>query len=327
MAVFFCLKQYIHLSFTYFKETRSLLAHCEKAMPTMTSPLPNTTPSGLAEAMPVNCVTIRGTSLSLDELVDSSFFTPEARQRLRAQLSAAVPFPHLVVEGLFNPDLLKLVLEEFDTHRAAGWQDVQSSYERTRRSVPGATLGPASQLYFDVVNSGWFTTWLSDVSGTPYLIPDPLRHGGGLHESQTGGNFAVHRDFERHPKTGLKNEMVFITYLNRGWQPEWGSALELWDAQQSHCVTTVQPEFGHTLLMPHGPASFHGHPTPLQAPDGRPRRSVAAYFYTGTPLLEQDLDRSISVFLSPRRSHAAKAKLRLWMPPILWSLMKKATKR
>ncbi|MFD1873221.1 2OG-Fe(II) oxygenase [Hymenobacter bucti] len=297
----------------------------QSVVPATTSTLNAPPPSGLAEAMQVDCVTIRGTSLCLDELVDLSFFTPEARQRLRAQLSAAVPFPHLVVEGLFNPDLLNLVLEEFDTHRAAGWQDVQSSYERTRRSVPGAAIGPASQLYFDLVNSGWFTTWLSDVSGAPHLIPDPLRHGGGLHESRTGGSFAIHRDFDRHPKTGLKNEMVFITYLNRGWQPEWGSALELWDAKEGRCVTTVQPEFGRTLLMPHGPASFHGHPTPLKAADDRPRRSVAAYFYTGTPLLEQDLDRAISVFIAPRRIHSAKATLRRWMPPILWSLMKKTT--
>ncbi|MGJ7490107.1 2OG-Fe(II) oxygenase [Variovorax sp. ZT4R33] len=282
---------------------------------------------GLVRAMRADCITIRGTTLVLDELVDAAFFTQEARQRLRAQLAGAAPFPHLVVDGLFNPDLLKLILEEFDTHRATGWYDVQSNYERTRRSVLGAALGPASQLYFDLVNSGWFTAWLSDVSGTSYLIPDPLRHGGGLHESRTGGSFAVHRDFDRHPHTGLKNEMVFITYLNRDWQPEWGSALELWNAKEGQCVTTVQPEFGRTLLMPHGPNSFHGHPTPLNAVDGRPRRSVAAYFYTGTPVPEEDLNRSISIFIAPRRVDAAKAALRQWVPPILWRVAKKITGR
>jgi hypothetical protein len=290
-------------------------------------------PSAIAEPFPKSVVrvlrpdsvTIRGTNLALDELVDQAFFTTDARQRLRAQLIGAAPFPHLVVDGLFNPALLNLVLEEFDTHRADGWYDVQSSYERTRRSVLGASLGPASQLYFDLVNSGWFTLWLSDVTGKPYLIPDPLRHGGGLHESRTGGSFAVHRDFDRHPKTGLKNEMVFITYLNRDWQPEWGSALELWDAKEGQCVTTVQPEFGRTLLMPHSAKSFHGHPMPLKAVDDRPRRSITAYFYSGTPVPEQDLNRSISIFIQPRRIDAAKAALRLWTPPILWNLAKKIT--
>lgn len=296
-------------------------------MSALPSAMNDTAPLGLVRAMRADCITIRGTTLVLNELVDAAFFTQDARQRLRAQLAGAAPFPHLVVDGLFNPDLLTLVLEEFDTHRATGWYDVQSSYERTRRSVLGAALGPASQLYFDMVNSGWFTTWLSDVSGTPYLLPDPLRHGGGLHESRTGGSFAVHRDFDRHPHTGLKNEMVFITYLNRDWQPEWGSALELWNAKEGRCITTVQPEFGRTLLMPHGPASFHGHPTPLNAIDGRPRRSVAAYFYTGTPVPEQDLNRSISIFIAPRPVDAVKAALRQWVPPILWRVAKKITGR
>jgi hypothetical protein len=53
---------------------------------------------------------------------------------------------------------------------------------------------------------------------------------------------------------------------------------------------------------------------------------VAAYFYSGTPLPEQDQERAISVFLSPRRSDSAKATLRRWMPPVLWSLVKKATR-
>ncbi len=293
-------------------------------MPARLSPaLIPSAPLDLVRAPRADCVTVRGTTLLLDELVDRSFFTPEARQRLHCELKAAAPFPHLVVDGLFNPDLLSLVHEEFDTHCATEWRDVRSSYEQTRRSALGAPLAPASQLYFDIVNSGWFTAWLSDVTGTPYLIPDPQRHGGGLHESRTGGSFAVHRDFDRHPHTGLKNEMVFITYLNRGWQPEWGSALELWDAKQGRCVTTVQPDFGRTLLMPHSLQSYHGHPVPLQAVDGRPRRSVAAYFYTGTPVPEQDRDQSISIFIAPRRIDAAKAALRQWVPPILWRLVRK----
>ena len=115
---------------------------------------------------------------------------------------------------------------------------------RERRSVLGARLGPASQLYFDVVNSGWFTEWVSSVTAVPYLLPDPKLFGGGLHESRPGATFAVHRDFNLHRHLGLKNEMVFITYLNKGWQREWGASLELWDAERKQPVTSVLPEFG-----------------------------------------------------------------------------------
>ena len=272
-------------------------------------------------------VTIRGVRLQVDELVDRSLFTKEGCQRLHERLMAAVPFPHVVIENLFHPALLDLVLEEFDIGADGNWCDVQSKYESTRRSTLGANLGPASQLYFDTISSGWFTAWLSDVTGTPYLLPDPLRFGGGLHESQTGGTFAVHRDFNLHPHIGLKNEMVFITYLNRGWQREWGSTLELWDARKENCITRVMPEFGHTLLMPHGPASFHGHPEPLNAPDGRPRRSVAAYYYTSPRAGKNGMEESISIFMKPRRIDRAKAAIRAVTPPIAWNLARKMSGR
>ena len=274
-----------------------------------------------------NFLSVRGVRLEIAELVDRSLFTPEKIESLRARLLDGKPFPHLVVEGIFNPRLLELVLEEFDDLPGASWADIKSRYESTRRSVLGARLGPASQLYFDILNSGWFTEWLSGITGTPYLLPDPKLFGGGLHESRTGATFAVHRDFDRHRHNGLKNEMVVITYLNKGWQPEWGSALELWDKAQDRCVTTVQPEFGHTIILPHGKSSFHGHTVPLATPDGRPRRSVAAYFYTSPVAGKQSGDESASLFMHTHRVDRIKAVARGLTPPLAWTLVKKLTGR
>lgn len=274
-----------------------------------------------------NTITIRGVRLQLSDLVNRKLFEPEERQRLREALKAAKPFPHLVVEGIFHPDLLRLVTEEFEVHSQAAWLDVKSRYESFRRSVMGSRLGPASQIYFDIVNSGWFLEWVGSITGVPYLLPDPQLYGGGLHESQTGAAFAIHRDFNRHSTTGLKNEMVFITYLNKGWQPEWGSALELWDKKQKACVTLVQPEFGRSIFMLHGPASFHGHTVPLNAPDGRPRRSVAAYFYTSPEAGKPSRDKLNTVFMNRHPIDRLLAVARVCTPPIIWSAVKKVTGR
>lgn len=272
-------------------------------------------------------VSIRGVRLPLAELVDHSLFQPARQAALHQQLQQALPFPHLVLEGIFNPRLLELVIEEFDTLSAAGWTDVKSSYESTRRSTLGTRLGPASQLYFDIVNSGWYTEWLSAVIGVPYLLPDPKLFGGGLHESKPGASFAVHRDFTYHRHVGLRNQMVMITYLNKGWQPEWGSSLELWDQDRKACVTRVQPEFGHTLIMPHGPTSYHGHPTPMQTPDGRSRRSVAAYFYTSPNVGKPGDDESASIFMNPRRTDQIKTFMRSLTPPVIWTAVRKFAQR
>ena len=272
-------------------------------------------------------VSIRGVRLLMDQLVDASFFTPEATQRLREQLFAATPFPHLVIEGLFNPALLELVREEFDGHAAEAWKDVKSDYESTRRSQLGAALGPASQIYFNILESGWFTRWLSEVTATPYLLTDPQRFGGGLHESQVGGAFAIHRDFNYHPHVGLKNEMVCITYLNHDWQDAWGGVLELWNAKDGQCQARVRPEFGHTLILPHGPASFHGHPGPLCPPEGVKRRSVAAYFYTSPKAGQQDPEEAVSIFMHTRRADRLKKAVRLMTPPVIWRAVKRLKRR
>jgi hypothetical protein len=276
---------------------------------------------------PTDFISIRGVRLPRGELVDPGLFAPGQRERLRDQLVSTTPFPHLVLENIFHPALLELVAEEFDMLPATFWAEVKTHYESTRRSPLGARLGPAAQLYFDIVNSGWFTEWLSSITGVPYLLPDPKLCGGGLHESRTGATFAVHRDFNRHRHLGLRNEMVLITYLNKGWDPEWGSGLELWDKQRGRCVTTVQPEFGRTILLPHGPASYHGHTKPLQAPDGRPRRSVAAYYYTSPLAGKQHGDESASVFMKTHHVDKAKTFARMLTPPVVWLLARKLTGR
>jgi len=268
----------------------------------------------------MDSVLIRGVRLPVAELVDRSLFTPERREQLHARLVEAKPFPHLVIDGIFNPKLLELVVEEFDTHPRSGWFDVKSKYEAVRRSTSELGMGPATQVYFDTVSAGWFTDWLSSLIGVPYLLTDPKLWGGGLHESQTGARFAVHRDFNRHPILGLKNEMVFITYLNKGWQPEWGSALELWDKKADRCEAMVQPEFGRTILLPHGPASYHGHTQPLKAPDDRPRRSVAAYYYTSPLAGMQHGVEAGTVFMRKHRIDQLKAIARMVTPPVLWTM-------
>jgi hypothetical protein len=272
-------------------------------------------------------VHIRGVRLLLSQLVAQAYFMPEAIDELRQRLLEAAPFPHLVIQDLFNPSLLELVHEEFDLRTSDGWKEGRSVHESTSRSAPGAALGPASQIYFDLVNSGWFTHWLSAVSGKPYLLGDPQRFGGGLHESRQGDSFAIHRDSNYHPHVGLKNELMMTTYLNPGWQAAWGGVLELWDAKNGKCKAKVLPEFGHTLLMPHGPSSYHGHPGALCPPEGVIQRSVASYYYTSPKAGQQDADEAVSIFMHPRKTDRIKKALRFLTPPLMWKVMKNLKRR
>ena len=269
-----------------------------------------------------NSIAIRGTRLSFDELLDGRQLASDNVLQLRATLGKAEPFAHLTLKGLFNERLLELVHEEFDLFRDRGWNRALTRYEDTFRSKPGESFGPATQLYFWLVNSAPITRFLSAISGVEDLIPDPLLVGGGMHETRNGGHFGVHRDFEVHSSHGLSNAMVFITYLNKDWQPSYQGFLELWDSQCKQSVKQVSPDFGLSLIMIHGPASYHGHSTPLNAPDGRTRRSVTSYYYVnkhGSMLS----DSTLSKFLYTTRTDRALAFVKPFVPPILWKNVRK----
>lgn len=268
-------------------------------------------------------VTIRGRRLALTEIVDPDLFESARVHDLRARLRNAHPFGHVVLQDAFNPTLLELVDEEFDLLPDASWQVIRGPHERTRRSKPGPPLGPAAALYFGIVTSSWFLDLLSAVTGVANLIADPALEGGGLHETLTGGAFDVHCDFDRHARFGFPNEMVFITYLNKGWQPSWGGALLLWDEKAKCAAQTIGPTFARSLLMLNAPNSYHGHPVPWAEPTGRPRRSLAAYYYSSDFDRLTEPSRRSTTFLTRGSIDAIARAVQRITPPLIWDQLRK----
>ncbi|SOD54496.1 2OG-Fe(II) oxygenase [Pseudoxanthomonas wuyuanensis] len=266
-------------------------------------------------------ISIRGARLPLRALLDPRIRDAGFVASLRRRLERAAPFPHLILHGLFHPLLLEQVSTEFERVPADGWRAYRNRHERTFRASPLALPGPASRLYFGLVNSAEFIRFLCRVTGSDALVVDPDLFGGGLHESRNGGHFGIHRDFDRHPQTGLRNRMVLLTYLNKDWNGDWGGELELWDSEQRACVTRVAPEFGVSLLMLHGPTSYHGHPAPLRMPAETARRSLASYFYAA-PENSAAAGETTTEFLQPMLRHAFTwgtiRLLRRWTPPAIW---------
>jgi hypothetical protein len=268
-------------------------------------------------------ITIRGVRLRFDELVDERQFLHENALKLREQLLNAKPFEHVVAKGLFNDRLLELVYDEFDMLEQQPLTRLSTKYEETRRSAANFRYGPASQIYFWLVNSSLFTNFLGTVTGVDNLLSDPTLWSGGLHETRNGGRFEIHRDFNAHIRTGLHNVMVFITYLNKDWLPSYNGALELWDESRQQCVTKVPPDFGSSLIMRHGSQSYHGYTTPLNIPPGRTRRSVACYYYSNRADIIREAPSTVSKFLHTAKEDVARDLIKQFIPPILWTALKK----
>jgi hypothetical protein len=235
-------------------------------------------------------------------------------------MQTARPFEHLVIDDLFHPALLELVREEFDGIPDRSWRFVWSPHERTRRA--GArSWGAATALYFGIVNSAWFLDLLSEISGVADLLADPWLANGGLHETREDGAFDVHLDFDRHARFGFRNELSFITYLNTGWEPSWGGALELWDATSGRKAVAIEPSFGRSVLFRHGPRSFHGHPSTWTSPVAR--RSVASYYYTYGDAKRLRHERRPTRYFFPRTSDGLLELARGLTPPLLWRAAKR----
>jgi hypothetical protein len=137
------------------------------------------------------------------------------------------------------------------------------------------------------LNSKTFLQFLSAVTGIDNLIPDPGFEGGGLHQIVPGGKLGVHADFNKHRDFNLDRRLNLLLYLNKDWRAEYGGNLELWDRGMTRCEAKVAPLFNRVMVFGTTDFTYHGHPDPLQCPQGMTRKSLALYYFTnGRPAEE-----------------------------------------
>ena len=208
---------------------------------------------------------------------------------LRAAYAAARPFPHTAIDGLFDDERLDGVLAGFPEPSDPSW----SRFENDREKKLGnygrleELSAPVREFLFEL-NAPPMLAFLEALTGIDGLIPDPYFGGGALHQIVPGGFLQVHADFNWHPKLRLDRRLNMLIYLNRGWRPEWGGALELWDAGMTGPAASILPVFNRTVVFTTTDSSFHGHPRPLACPDGTTRKSVSLYYYSnGRPEAER----------------------------------------
>jgi 2OG-Fe(II) oxygenase superfamily len=221
---------------------------------------------------------------SLKELTIESFLPlarmNELRQPAHATYLAAKPYPHVVFDDFFDPSLIDLILEEFPKPDAIRWQKFDNPQEIKLASAAETSFGPATRLLLYHLNSATFLQFLSTITGIDNLIPDPSFEGGGLHQIVPGGKLGVHTDFNKHRDFGLDRRLNLLLYLNKNWKEEYGGHLQLWDKEMTHCEAKVLPVFNRVMIFGTNDFTYHGHPDPLQSPEGMTRKSLALYYFS-----------------------------------------------
>jgi hypothetical protein len=191
----------------------------------------------------------------------------------RQEYASAQPWPHIVVDGAFDPALIQAAETE-QTAVARGLRPHVSRHlvkaERSR------VVGQASEQLMAQLDSKEWVDFLAELTGVEDLEADPSHFWAGLHVGPTGAFQRVHRDFQKHPANGL-------VYLSSGGSPDVGGELELWSADAKGCVRSIAPEAGRLVIFESNPTTPHAVAHQTSPDPDRLRLSFATYYFSPHP--------------------------------------------
>jgi 2-oxoglutarate-Fe(II)-dependent oxygenase superfamily protein len=203
--------------------------------------------------------------------------TLEAAQgTLAHRFPVAQPFPHLVIDGLFDdPEQIARAFAQITAPMTA----------RVHLHSRKATLDKIEHIPWNIVRAIYalhgprWLRWLEAVTGIAPLLPDWTLFGGGVHVSRRGGFLDIHADFQDHPVTGHRRALNLLVYFNYAWRPSWRGELELWDRDMRQPVKVIPPILNRAVIFATSATSYHGHPAKLRCPEDVARQSLALYYY------------------------------------------------
>src|SRR3954453_19599594 len=215
-------------------------------------------------------------------MLDTRLINPIDQDALRDQFRNAPPYPHFKIDNFLTEEFANQVLASFPSYgdaRAVG-KEFKGVNEQGKVQVTNSALfaEPVQELN-KVLASQEFLDLLSHVTGMPRLLADDQLVGGGIHQTGPRGHLDVHVDFNYIAERELHRRLNILIYFNKDWKPEWGGNIELWDADVKVCHHSFSPIFNRCVVFETNEVSFHG-VTAVQCPEGRARKSFAAYYYT-----------------------------------------------
>jgi Rps23 Pro-64 3,4-dihydroxylase Tpa1-like proline 4-hydroxylase len=214
------------------------------------------------------------------------------------------PFPHIVIDDFLKPDILKKVIAAFPSKDELKWvsRDAVSTSGRVAQAKKmefalgkkevdiEMRLSPILRYLLLELNSGTFLYFLRTLTGIPGLISDPKMHGGGLHQTLSGGLLRIHADFYKHPIYHLHRRINVLLFLNENWHDSYGGNLELWSPDMSRCEHEIEPIANRCVIFNTTETSYHGYTKPIACPPAMSRKSIAMYYYTAPNTAGEALD-------------------------------------
>lgn len=194
----------------------------------------------------------------------------------------AEPFPHCVVDGVFNGIDLMIMINAWPKKHQ---QHTTNGYENNKGGTFSESEMNGYISHFIKANffSQQFLTWLETITGITGLVCDPYKFA--LHETYSGGSLKPHLDYTINKRTGLQLRVNVILYLNEDWKEEYGGDLQLYEVNRmyggylSRPAVSIQPLFNRMVVFTMDQEAWHSC-APVTCPDGVTRRSIALNYFS-----------------------------------------------
>jgi 2OG-Fe(II) oxygenase superfamily len=211
-----------------------------------------------------------------------TYVRPIDREALRRSVRDARPFPFFTIDNFLDEEFANRVYDAFPTFAEAAKMGMgfDAVNEKGKIQVTDSRkfAEPIAELN-RALAAPEFLDLMSYVFEIPNLLADDELVGGGMHQTGPRGRLDVHVDFNYIAERQLHRRLNILIYLNKDWQPEWGGNIELWDKDVKVCHHSLSPIFNRCVVFTTNETSYHG-VTAVKCPEGRSRRSFAAYYYT-----------------------------------------------
>jgi Rps23 Pro-64 3,4-dihydroxylase Tpa1-like proline 4-hydroxylase len=204
------------------------------------------------------------------------------RDALRDRVRNSQPVANFCIDNFLDESFANEVLAAYPTFEEASkvGRSFSAVNEKGKVQMTDASsfAEPIAELNRTLA-SPEFLELLSDVFSMPNLLADEALVGGGIHQTGSRGHLDVHVDFNYIAERELHRRLNILVYFNKGWKPEYGGNIELWDKDVKTCVHSFSPIFNRCVVFETNDISFHG-VTAVKCPEGQARKSFAAYYYT-----------------------------------------------
>jgi hypothetical protein len=254
-------------------------------------------------------------------------------EKLADKYQQAKPFPFIVLDDFLPNMIAEAVVADLPDRSSPDWKKLPTEDQKGKHVLADESKLPIKiRALIQELNSGYFLRFLEKLTGIPDLISDTKLVGGGVHMIERGGKLSVHVDFSHHPTNGLNRRLNFLLYLNKNWKEEYGGHFELWSSDIKTPEQKILPVFNRCVVFSTSPISYHGHPEPLNCPEGMTRNSIALYYFSmGRPKEEEGEHNTLFKSRPEDRFQlsnfvvrfASSGLVRELVPPVFYTLARK----